>query len=342
MTILAYQVFMKENPDGTGGITELPGYLPYSICGALLIFAAILVSSITTHKQIPYLRQVPVRKLDIKRTAGEILHTLTNRNFFVLAGAGILNAVAGGLHHSLTLYFNLYYWALSQTQLSILATTATVAVILGVSLAPIVSAWLGKKRATIILYLTALTLMVGPLVLRMLGLAPENGTTALIVLLVGGTLVSGTLAAATTILLISMLADVVEEAEVTTGRRSEGLIFSADQLFKKIVSGMGVFVSGLILGWINFPRDAVRGAVEQPILDALALSYLPAFFLFAGAGAFGLFFLTGTRESHEANLQTLRERSVRSAQAGEEQSQLGVAPPLGSLPKSAIERTAEA
>nr|QQZ50188.1 MFS transporter [Phenylobacterium glaciei]QQZ50214.1 MFS transporter [Phenylobacterium glaciei] len=73
------------------------------------------------------------------------------------------------------------------------------------------------------------------------------------------TLFSTTMATITGVLLSSMIADVVEDSEVKTGRRSEGLLFSADNLFKKIVSGMGVLISGSLLAFVNFPTNAKRG-----------------------------------------------------------------------------------
>ena len=44
-----------------------------------------------------------------------------------------------------------------------------------------------------------------------------------------------------------LLADVVEEAQLKTGRRSEGLLFSASSLVQKAVSGIGIFASGMVL-----------------------------------------------------------------------------------------------
>jgi Na+/melibiose symporter-like transporter len=144
----------------------------------------------------------------------------------------------------------------------------------------------------------------------MAGLAPENGTTALFVLLFVETIINGALAIATGILLASMIADVVEDSEVKTGRRSEGLLMSADNLFKKMVSGVGVFVSGLMLTWISFPQNAKRGAVDQSILNDMAWTYLPAAVVLYGVGIVGLLFLRVSRERHEQNLATLRERAA--------------------------------
>jgi glycoside/pentoside/hexuronide:cation symporter, GPH family len=315
MTLLAYQVFMREGPNGAGGVTERAGYFGYSLTAAVVIVVTILASSLATHRYIPFLTQAPTRRLTVGRTVREVLETLKNHNFAVLIAMGMLNAIAGGLHHSLTLYFSLYYWGLSQAQLSVLALVGVATSLAGVALAPFAGARFGKKWAAIVLYVVALCFMAGPVFLRVIGLAPPNGTTAVFAMIIAAALVSQTLAIATTILLLSMLTDVVEEAEVATGRRSEGLVLSADQLFKKMVSGVGVFFSGMLLAYINFPKDAQRGAVDPEVLNRLALGYLPVFFLFAGGGAAALLFLRTTRESHAANLRTLQERRAAAAQA---------------------------
>nr|QQZ50213.1 hypothetical protein JKL49_00170 [Phenylobacterium glaciei] len=70
MTLLVYQVFMKENPDGSGGITERAGYFGYSLFASTVIFFVILISTTGTFKQIPYLRQPRSAKSRLGRWRG--------------------------------------------------------------------------------------------------------------------------------------------------------------------------------------------------------------------------------------------------------------------------------
>jgi Na+/melibiose symporter-like transporter len=71
----------------------------------------------------------------------------------------------------------------------------------------------------------------------------------------------------------SMMADVVEAAELKTGRRSEGLIFSANAFIAKSTSGVGLFVSGAVLAFVNFPEHAQPGKVDADVLFKLAMTY---------------------------------------------------------------------
>ena len=52
----------------------------------------------------------------------------------------------------------------------------------------------------------------------------------------------------------SMLTDTIDEHELNTGRREEGLYFSARSLATKASYGLGSFVAGISLDIIKFPR----------------------------------------------------------------------------------------
>jgi Na+/melibiose symporter-like transporter len=77
------------------------------------------------------------------------------------------------------------------------------------------------------------------------------------------------------IIVTSMMADVVEDAAVSTGQRSEGLLFAATGLISKCVTGVGTFMSGLILAWVSFPQHATQGQVDPAILHHLGMVYVP-------------------------------------------------------------------
>jgi glycoside/pentoside/hexuronide:cation symporter, GPH family len=125
-----------------------------------------------------------------------------------------------------------------------------------------------------------------------------------------------TLIILSSILVSSMLADVVEETELSTGRRSEGLLFAANIFLQKAVSGFGIFASTLLLSAIGFPRGAQPSAVDSTVVRNLGLVYIPfVVLLYAGA----LVFLTMyriTRATHEANLERLARGRAAAGEAG--------------------------
>nr|QQZ50192.1 MFS transporter [Phenylobacterium glaciei] len=64
------------------------------------------------------------------------------------------------------------------------------------------------------------------------------------------------------ILTSSMIADVVEDSELKTGRRSEGLFFAASAFVAKAVTGIGIFTSAMLLKAAAFPQGAKPGEVD--------------------------------------------------------------------------------
>ncbi|WP_374578996.1 MFS transporter [Phenylobacterium sp.] len=309
MTILAYQVFLKESPDGTGGVLSRDGYWAYSLTAALLIFTCIIVSTAGTQNQIPYLQTAPTRKITFRAMLAEVGATLNNKAFVVATLTGMFIAIATGARNALEIYFGLYFWELTQAQMAGLVTVSVLGGAAGVVTAPKVARRLGKKHGAILLYASALTVGVSPIVARLFGLMPENGTGLLYTLLVVETVINTALAGGTGVLLVSMVADVIEDAEVKTGRRSEGLLMSADNLFKKLVSGVGVFISGSVLALIHFPENAQRGKVDPEIIQSMGLIYLPVIGTLFGLGILSLCAFNIDKTRHEENLRTLRERA---------------------------------
>lgn len=315
MTVLAYQVFLKERPDGTGGVLARDGYFAYSLTGALIIFVAIVVSTLGTAHRIPYLTTAPSRKITLGAMVREIAHTLNNRAFISAAVAMMFIAVAVGARNGLEIYFGLYFWELSQPQLAGLATMSVVGGFLGVLLAPVVGRAFGKKWGVIAVFATAVLVHVTPVSLRLLGLAPANGTVELLFLLYGEEIINATFAAATGILLAAIIADVVEDAEVKTGRRSEGLLMAANNLFRKMISGMGIFIATAVLATVGFPEKAERGQIAPEVLQGLGLAYIPMIVGLYGVAILLLLSYGITRQRHEANLAILSARAGEQAAA---------------------------
>lgn len=310
MTILAYQVFLKEQPDGSGGVLARDGYFAYSLTGAIIIFVTILISVFGTAHRIPYLAEPPRRTITIKSMAVEIFHTLNNRSFIAMALASMFVAVGVGARNGLEIYFGLYFWELRQVELAGLATMSVIGGFIGVFLAPVVGKWLGKKWGTVAIFVAAVAVHITPVSLRLLGLAPANGTPELLVLLYSEEIVNATLAGIIAILMASLVADVVEDAEVKTGRRSEGLLMSANNLLRKAVSSGGVLVATTVLTFIGFPDKAQRGQVPEEVLRDLGLAYIPMIVGFYAIGIALISTYSINRGRHMENLEKLRAREA--------------------------------
>jgi GPH family glycoside/pentoside/hexuronide:cation symporter len=305
MLVLAYIVFLQ--PDATHKIGQLneTGYSRYGVTAAIVMFLAILISAAGTHRFIPQFRVPPAERKTLGRYIREMADTLSNRAFLILMVSGIFFYIAVGLVFALNFYVLTYFWMLTSSQLSVIALATFVSVFLAFLVSPAISRRLGKKLASVVMFLFGLAISMMPLGLRFLGLFPANFSKALLPALWGFTAVSGIFTIGASIMIISMLADVVEESEAVTGRRSEGLFFAGSAFMQKVVTGFGLLASGLVLWAAGFPDNAVPGKVDPAIIDRFLLIYVPLDVVLFVIGFAVIWFFPITRESHRETLRTL-------------------------------------
>lgn len=324
MFALAYVVFLT--PDATHPVGQLneTGYRHYGLTAAIVMLVAILVSAAGTHRFIPYFRKPPARRLSIGLYFREIISTFGNRPFLILMIAAIFANLATGLVFALDIYLKTYFWQLSNVQIFVLALATFIAVFLAFLIAMPISRRFGKRNGTIIFFTIGLAILAIPIVLRLVGWFPANGSPSLVPLLFGFGVVAGALTIGASVLMVSMIADVVEDHELKTGRRSEGLFFAGSSLIQKAVTGLGVFASGVVLWLAHFPTHAVPGHVDPQVVRTFALIYLPAVVVLYGIALAILGLFPITREKHGENLRRLAEdvALTTSAPVGTEEAAL--------------------
>jgi GPH family glycoside/pentoside/hexuronide:cation symporter len=311
MGVLAFEVFLHKDAANPLGVLYRAGYREFGLAAAVAIFFSIIISCVGTHRFIGSLVHTPRVRGTWREKFREVSGTLTNRSFLALTIAGMVGAVSTGLNQGLDLYLATYFFELTPTQLSYFAGLGIPAAFAGVALAMPVSKQFGKKPAMIGVFFASLLSGVAACVgLRLVGLLPPNGTTALIVILVLFRFASMTLGIVGLIIASSMMADVVEDAAVSTGQRSEGLLFAANGLIAKCVTGLGTFLSGLILAWVSFPQHAIQGQVDPTILRHLGMVFVPIVATFSAIAITVLSFYGIDRSTHQRNLERLERGSA--------------------------------
>jgi Na+/melibiose symporter-like transporter len=302
---LALLVFFK--PDATHPVGQLnpTGYAHYGLfAGGLMIFA-ILVTSIGTHKEIPNLRAPPHERVTLGRLAREMFGTLANRSFLMILASSFFYAMGVGLGFSINLYFSTYFWQFSSFQIGMFTFSSLLAAFLAFAIAPQIAKQFDKKPAAMTLIPLGLLISVSPIVLRLLGTFLPNGSPALFPTIWVINVFGVGLGITGSILFSSMIADVVENSELATGRRQEGLFFAAVAFVNKAVSGMGIFTSGMIISAIHFPHGVKPDAVPADIIRSLGMTYVPVQVALYGIT---VLLLTGygiSRSSHEETLRKL-------------------------------------
>lgn len=276
MSQVAYRVFFAARPGLEDGRLEASAYGGYALVSAVTIVVAILVCSVGTHHLIPRLKPPPDRTpFTLRRLGAEVRDVLGNRSYRMLVIGSLFASVAGGFNDVVGLYMGTYFWGLSSAQLATMALFLVVSMLLGVGLArPISQRW-EKRHAAVVLATGAILLGPLPVFLRLLGLMPANGSPALLPILIAHATVMVTAVIVIGILLASMVADVIDENELVTGKRQEGMFSSAIAFTAKASSGLGGLLAGLALDAIAFPTQAAPGDVPSDKLWLLGLAVGP-------------------------------------------------------------------
>jgi len=310
MTLLAFGVFFTATKRYPVGQLNPEGYVKYSIAACALMVFAILVTSVGTHKFVPYFTVPPKRAVSLLRIFREMTQTLKNRSFIVLSVSALFSAIAAGTLTALNNYFNTFFWGLSAQQILLLNILVIAAPVIALFITPAFSSRVGKKPAAMTLWIISTIFYWFPMAARLAGAFPRNGDPWLVPLLAILQTTGTMFSIACSITLSSMLADVVEDSQRVTGRRSEGLFFSANSFVLKAVSGMGILVATQLLTFVHFPAHADPATLDPQIPRNLALAYFPVTFAFYALALGCLSFYRIDRAAHEENLRRLTEEAV--------------------------------
>ena len=306
---LLFFVLLKPTAEYPVGQLNPAGYNQLGVVGAVVIFVSILLCAAGTQDRVKHVRQAavePPRPLTVH--AREMIQTLSHRGFLALTAFGILKYTAAGMYGAMAVYFGTFVWELEPRSMGILTFDGIVAASVALVVAPRLAKRYGKKPVAFVLAAIGVTISLTPLVLRQLGLfVPTEAERQLVLTLFGFQVIYGICTATSQIMTSSMLADVVEDSLLRTGRHSSGVFFAASSFMQTCTAGFGVLAAGAVLWLSEFPEKARPGQVSTASVDTLVTIYVP---VVAALWMLGLVFLTfykGDRAQHEANLATLRE-----------------------------------
>jgi GPH family glycoside/pentoside/hexuronide:cation symporter len=304
---LAYGVFFRKSAAFPLGQLNPAAYPPMAISIAVLMVAASLISSFGTHSRIGGFYKPPAQRTPLPVVFRQIGSVLNNHNFLVAIGSGMLSATAAALIQGLAIYFNTFMFHLPASNILLLIATQLFSAPLAFLLAPALGRRWGKRGACMGLYVIALIFVHGPITLRLLGVFPPNGSPLLLPLLMTASTIAGIVATSASILNTSMIADIVEDNQAKTGRRSEGLVLFCDRLLLKVASSLATILPGVLLAFVRFPATA-KAAVDPAILRHLALIYIPLAVTLSLVSVSTLFLFRIDRGAHARNLAAIAAR----------------------------------
>lgn len=237
----------------------------------------------------------------------EIFQTLANRSFLAIFLTAMFAFVAAGLGSALSVYFTTYFWGFGSEQIGLITLAIFFSATLGAVVAPMLSRRFGKKHAAMMLCLAGMIVSPLGIILRLLGvLQPSTDAAFWFVFTLGQ--VDVIIVVAIQVLIASMISDLVEQSEVKTGRRSEGVFFAANTFIQKITSGLGLTIASLVLALAAFPTAAAPGEVPDSVLVSLGWWYLPVMLALRLLMLAAISLYALDRATHEDNLKALDAR----------------------------------
>jgi len=303
--ILAYAWFLAPPRGALSGPLALNGFGDYGTAGALAMGLAVLVSAVATHRFVVERAAAPVARQSMAELVAAVRETLANRAFLVLMASGMLAYTAQGISFALSNYLLGFVWQLKASEFVAYALVLLVGVVIAFALVTQVGQRIGKARASALFYAVAAALIVAPYLLRLADLFPSPGSPQLLPSFLAFACISTAMSVAAFMTGASMMSDVVEASEETTGRREEGLFFAGALFMQKCSSGIGIMITGLILSLAAFPDGARAGAVPDAVLDRLTILFCAVYLALVWASALLVLRFPFGKVEHDARLAKL-------------------------------------
>lgn len=309
--MLAYFLVETETFSGPQAFLNPDAYPKFGLLACFLILVFGFISASSTHKYIPDMVKPESKTFNFSQFWKEIIESLSNRNWLVLFIGGVILALNIGIFSSLDTYFSIYFWQWTPEEIKLFPIIIALPVVLAGFIAAPLAKGRSKKNFAIGVFLVNLIIEPMPIWLRLLDpyfpiqLFPENGTDSLWWAIILFLSVGYFLRTVGWILVISMVYDVVEDGQLSTGRRDEGLYLSANGFIQKIISGLGVVIVGLLLEIVGFDvKNPTVLEMQQPIYR---LAYIQAILspLLGLASISCMFFYNISKSSHDEALGTL-------------------------------------
>ena len=271
--LFAYTRVFRATPEFENGLLNPAAYPDLALLGVLYIFVGIVVSTSMTQRAGRELPEQPPPKegFSFRRLYREASQALQNHNFRVLFVGILLGGALGGIGSTLALHMQTYFWGLLPAQIIYFIFAGFSVNLLAFFIVQGLAARYEKKKLLIALSIFATLDSITVITARLLGWLPENGDPWLLPIIIM-TYALGTGAGAIThIVARAMIADVVDEQEVVTGERQEGMFYSALSFSGKAVSGIGAMTGGFVLSAIQFPSNVEATGVPPDVIFRMGI-----------------------------------------------------------------------
>ncbi len=242
------------------------------LCGALMAIGALLCVVLML-REIPYLRQPTERmpRYSFKQTYSDITIALQNSQLRLKFVCILLASTVGGAMTNLMIYMQTFFWGFQSEDMAWMALSSVGALLVFPVLPAIQKRW-DKKHILIFCYLLLPAKGVLLVSLRFLDVLPANGDPLLLALIVLQGMTTVFLLVLSGIISASIAGELLDDQELRTGLRQEGVFSSVVFFAEKSMTGVGIMIGGLVLTLIEFPKG--MAPTDVPADAVLSLGWV--------------------------------------------------------------------
>ncbi len=314
---IAWSVFLGGETIGADGVA-IPNHLnaatygPLSLFAGAMVFVSVFLCAAGTFSRIGYLSrpETELERLSLMMFFRKIVSTLRNKNYALLLVGFFFFSISSGLYETFSIFIATYFWELGPEDIRWIGLAALPGVALGAIVAPRLMKRFDRRPVLTgaIIGLVIFSQLI--IDLRLLGWFPENDSDLLLPLILANSFCFAFVLGVASVAVLSMLGDIVDENELVTGRREEGLFYSARAFFAKMSGSVGHFIAGLTLDWfVRMPFEAVPGQVDSEVIFRLGLVAGPIMALAASVSIIFYMQYDLSRDKHADIVRQLKERA---------------------------------
>jgi len=280
-SVTGFALFFPPSETYSNGMLNAASYPLFGLFCGVMGSLAMLWSVIGTRRSIPRLsKPVHIGKEGTAWLAFiDVFRTLRQQSFRILFFSVLVFSTLAGVINTLIVYVASYVFEFQPEHLAGLASSVVVGILFASWVAQSLSRRFDKKNALAICVITGGLFAFSPQVLYFFDLLQHLSTTTKFALVFCVNGVSQVFFIAYIILLDSMLSDSIDEHELHSGKREEGLFFAARSFATKASYGLGSFLAGIGLDIIKFPQGASPETVPADAVLSLAILSGPVLFV---------------------------------------------------------------
>ncbi len=306
IAMFAYILIFPSTEGYDNGLLNKSRYIILASAGSITIFFSVIICSLGTMDQIPYLHDTKIRqKISFKKYVRELTDLITNRNYLAAclslltcyASLGIITVCSG--------YAYVYVFEIPTEDMIWGGLAKMPGMLVALPVLAFMSKFFEKKTTFIIACAWTAIMVSTPFFFGLFDLLPPPGTAAQLWVVYGTLALGFAIFPVTQIIIDSQLVDVADDHEYRTNRRSEGVIFSVRSFGNKATAGFGSALAGFGLEIIEFPENAKVGGLEPATMDGLLIINGPIYLGFYLLACVFMAFYKIDKEYHSSILSEL-------------------------------------